>query len=78
MHRHLQRQVLNFHSYNEIPVPIPFEKAIRVERQARFHPTEYLFALAHAFEDAGGVIVQNCRVNDAKDGDIVEAGNITW
>jgi len=57
----------------EIPVSIPFEKAIRIERQARFHPTEYLFALAHAFEDAGGVIVQNCRVNDAKDGDIVEA-----
>jgi glycine/D-amino acid oxidase-like deaminating enzyme/nitrite reductase/ring-hydroxylating ferredoxin subunit len=57
---------------SEIPVSIPFEKAMRVERQARFHPTEYLFALAHAFENAGGVIVQNCRVTDTKDGDIVD------
>jgi len=31
-----------------------------------------LFALAHAFENAGGVIVQNCRVTDTKDGDIVD------
>jgi len=57
---------------HEMPVRIPFEKAIRIERQARFHPAEYLFALAHVFEGAGGVIVQNCRVTNAEDNEVVE------
>jgi hypothetical protein len=56
----------------EIPVSIPFEKAIRVERQAKFHPTEYLFSIAHAFEAAGGIIVQNCRVTSAEAHETVE------
>ncbi len=53
---------LSIEYVNDIPVPIPFEKAIRIDRQAKFHPTKYLFALAKAFEQAGGIIVQNCRV----------------
>src|SRR3954452_25137792 len=31
---------------NEIPVTAPFNKAIRVEDQGKFHPIEYIFALA--------------------------------
>ncbi|HEY6978730.1 MAG TPA: FAD-binding oxidoreductase [Chitinophagaceae bacterium] len=56
----------------DIPVPIPFKKAIRVDQQAKFHPTEYLFALAKAFEDAGGTIVQNCRVINAENNEVVD------
>ena len=57
---------------DEIPVPIPFNNAIRVERQARFHPIEYLHAIAKAFEADGGVIVQNCRVTNVEDNEVVD------
>jgi glycine/D-amino acid oxidase-like deaminating enzyme/nitrite reductase/ring-hydroxylating ferredoxin subunit len=50
----------------EIPVPIPFDQALKVSSQAKFHPLEYLYGLARAFEAAGGVIVQHCRVLDVK------------
>lgn len=46
----------------DIPVPIKFEKAIRAEDQAKFNPVKYVYALAGAFEQAGGIIVQQCRV----------------
>jgi glycine/D-amino acid oxidase-like deaminating enzyme/nitrite reductase/ring-hydroxylating ferredoxin subunit len=45
-----------------IPVPIEFKKAIVYRRQAQFHPTKYVYALAKAFEEAGGTILQQCRV----------------
>ncbi len=56
---------------NEIPVPIPFTKAIRVEGQAGFHPTEYVLALAKQFEEGGGTIITNCRVQTWTDKDTV-------
>lgn len=46
----------------EIPVPIGFQKAIGYRGQAQLHPVRYVFALAKAFEEAGGIIVQNCLV----------------
>jgi glycine/D-amino acid oxidase-like deaminating enzyme/nitrite reductase/ring-hydroxylating ferredoxin subunit len=50
-------------SYTDgIPVPIEFEKALEIKNQAKFHPTRYVLALAKIFEEAGGTIVQNCRV----------------
>jgi glycine/D-amino acid oxidase-like deaminating enzyme/nitrite reductase/ring-hydroxylating ferredoxin subunit len=56
--------------YSEhIPVPIPFQKAIVYRGQAQVHPTKYVYALAKAFENAGGVIVQHCRVNDTVEAD---------
>jgi glycine/D-amino acid oxidase-like deaminating enzyme/nitrite reductase/ring-hydroxylating ferredoxin subunit len=51
---------------DDIPVPMPFEKAIKVENQAKFNPAEYVHALAEAFENAGGVIIQHCRVQNAE------------
>ena len=59
---------------NEIPVPIPFQKAIVYRQQAQLHPTKYVFALAKAFEEAGGVIVQQCKVNDVqkRDDDLLD------
>jgi len=49
-----------------IPVPVPFEKAIVYRRQGQLHPTRYVLALAKAFEEKGGVILQNCMVQDVK------------
>ena len=50
-------------SYDDkIPVPIDFIKTVVYEKQAQFHPAKYFYALAKIFEDAGGVLLQNCRV----------------
>lgn len=46
----------------QIPVPQPYTKACRFEFQAQLHSTQYLNALAEAFEAAGGVILQQCVV----------------
>jgi glycine/D-amino acid oxidase-like deaminating enzyme/nitrite reductase/ring-hydroxylating ferredoxin subunit len=51
---------------DQLPVPIPFEQAIHVAQQAQFHPLQYVYALARAFEDAGGVIVQHCAMENAE------------
>ncbi|TMI97477.1 MAG: FAD-dependent oxidoreductase [Bacteroidetes bacterium] len=57
-------------SYNlSLPVNIEFEKAIEVRGQAKFHPVKYVYGLAKAFEDAGGVILQHTRVNGIEDTD---------
>jgi len=57
-------------SYNlSLPVPIEFEKALEVRGQGKFHPVKYVFALAQAFENAGGVILQQTRVNGVEDND---------
>jgi glycine/D-amino acid oxidase-like deaminating enzyme/nitrite reductase/ring-hydroxylating ferredoxin subunit len=50
----------------EIPIPVPFKTAIKVEGQGKFHPLRYLYALAAAFEEAGGVILEQCRVLKAE------------
>ena len=54
---------------DNIPVPVDFIKAVVYERQAQFHPSKYIYALAKAFEKAGGVLVQGCRITgvDKKD-----------
>src|SRR6185503_5789323 len=50
-----------------IPVFIPFDKAVQFAGQATFHPTRYLMALAKAFEDAGGILLENCRVTNVEE-----------
>ncbi len=50
-------------SYSDrIPVAIEFQKAIVYHQQAQVHSSKYVYALAKAFEEAGGVIIQNCSV----------------
>jgi glycine/D-amino acid oxidase-like deaminating enzyme/nitrite reductase/ring-hydroxylating ferredoxin subunit len=57
---------------DRIPVPVEFEKALVYHDQAQLHSTRYVHGLAKAFEEAGGVIVQNCRVDDFKGDEILE------
>ena len=47
---------------SSIPIPDKFRKAIRVNEQAKFNPVRYVHGLAKAFEKAGGVIIEDCRV----------------
>ncbi len=54
---------------DNIPLPIGFEKAIIFHNQAQFHPSKYVHALAAAFEKAGGVLLQNCKITDVETGD---------
>jgi glycine/D-amino acid oxidase-like deaminating enzyme/nitrite reductase/ring-hydroxylating ferredoxin subunit len=65
-------------SYNlALPVNINFEKTIEVRGQGKFHPVKYVYGLAHAFEKAGGVILQQTRVTGIEDNDgiTIETGN---
>lgn len=52
-----------------IPVPIPFTKAMEIAAQAKFHPVKYVYGLAKVFEDSGGTISENIRVHDVKQED---------
>ena len=51
---------------DRIPVNIPFLKALVYHDQAQVHPSQYVYGLAKAFEEAGGVILQQCVVEDFK------------
>jgi glycine/D-amino acid oxidase-like deaminating enzyme/nitrite reductase/ring-hydroxylating ferredoxin subunit len=47
---------------DKIPVPMEFIKVVVYEKQAQFHPAKYFYALAKAFEDTGGILLQQCRI----------------
>ncbi|MDB5231604.1 MAG: FAD-dependent oxidoreductase [Chitinophagaceae bacterium] len=55
---------------NDIPIPVPYEKVMVVRGQAQFNPVKYVFALAKEYESLGGIIIQNCRVENFKDDEI--------
>jgi glycine/D-amino acid oxidase-like deaminating enzyme/nitrite reductase/ring-hydroxylating ferredoxin subunit len=57
---------------DRIPVPIEFQKAIVYHEQANIHPSRYVYALARALEEQGGVILQNCAITDFKGDDVLE------
>lgn len=52
---------------NENPFPIPYLKIAVIKEQAQFNPIQYIYGLAEAFENAGGAILENCRVTDIKE-----------
>ncbi len=65
---------------NNSVLPVPYQKIALFEGQAQFHPLQYLYGLARAFEDAGGILLQNCRMLHANDNETIEVvttkGNI--
>lgn len=56
---------------DKIPMPLFFSKAVNVAGQAKFHPVKYVHALAKAFENMGGVIMQQCRVTGVENNETV-------
>lgn len=72
---------------NDSPFPVPYTKIACIREQAQFHPVEYIFGLAKAFEEAGGVIVTDCRVTEIEENDTItikttkgdiSAANLIW
>ncbi len=73
---------------DKIPLPFSFTKAIVFHQQAKFHPTRYVQALAKAFEDGGGTILQHCAVDTFENEDgmlqvttangIIKAKALVW
>lgn len=61
----------------EVPIPVTFNKAVVIPGQAKFNPVDYVYALAKAFEDAGGVIVQQCRVSNVEENEVVDVETST-
>lgn len=53
---------INIQYSTSLPVSVPFDNVAMVSGQAQIHPSRYLFGIASAFEKAGGLIIQNCRV----------------
>ncbi len=51
---------------NDSPFAIPYLKIVSIPSQAQIHPVKYIRALAEEFIHAGGVIQENCRVQDIK------------
>ena len=56
---------LETHYIDVLSIPISFEKVLCIKNQAKFHPVRYVHALAAAFEELGGVIVEHSRVKAA-------------
>lgn len=54
-----------------IPVPFNFRKALAVPGQGKFHPVRYVHSLAKAFEDLGGIILEQCRVTGVEEDEII-------
>ncbi|OQP50053.1 oxidoreductase [Niastella koreensis] len=50
------------HYSNNIPLNIPFTKAIEIPAQAKFSPVQYVYGLAKAFIAAGGRIIEQTAV----------------
>jgi len=72
---------------SKIPVPVPFTKALAAKDQGRFHPAKYIYGIAKAFEDLGGILLQGCAVTAVKDDEylqiqtslgVIEAANIIY
>lgn len=57
---------------SKIPIDDTCKRALSFKRQARLHPVKYVYALAHAFEKAGGTILENCFAKDVSQKDLLE------
>jgi len=57
---------------SELPINVSFKKAMIVKEQAKFHPVKYVQALAKAFEEAGGIIMQDCAVEGIEKKEVIE------
>ena len=57
---------------DRIPIPVEFQKAIVFHEQANVHASRYVYALAKALEDKGGIILQNCMVKEVKGEGLLE------
>lgn len=60
-----KRAGLTVSESNTNDLQIPFDKAIRFEEQGQFHPLKYIEAIAKAFVELGGIILDHTFVSDS-------------
>jgi glycine/D-amino acid oxidase-like deaminating enzyme len=53
---------------NDVPLPFPVARALRVEDQAQFHPREYLLGLARDIDGQGSHVFERTHVLDVDEG----------
>jgi glycine/D-amino acid oxidase-like deaminating enzyme/nitrite reductase/ring-hydroxylating ferredoxin subunit len=53
---------------DDVPLPFAVKRALRVEDQAQYHPSEYLRALAERIPGDGCHLFEDTRVTDIQDG----------
>lgn len=59
------------HYTEEVPTPVPYQRALLFDNQAQFHPLKYLQGLQKAYLAAGGIVLENSRIEGLKnEGDI--------
>jgi glycine/D-amino acid oxidase-like deaminating enzyme/nitrite reductase/ring-hydroxylating ferredoxin subunit len=46
----------------QVPTPLTYQAALEFPGQAQFHPLKYLQALASVFTSAGGIILENTKI----------------
>ncbi len=51
----------------DLPIPLAHTKAALFSHQGSIHATKYIYGLAKAFEQAGGIILHDCRVLNSSD-----------
>lgn len=57
---------------NDSPFPIPYIKIAAIEKQAQFHPVDYISGLVKIFISKGGTLIQNCRVTEIDEDEILK------
>ena len=56
----------------DVPLPFKAYAAVRFDRQARFHPLKYLYALIRPLPGEGSHIFENTRALEVREGDLCE------
>ncbi|MDB5129178.1 FAD-dependent oxidoreductase [Mucilaginibacter sp.] len=59
-----QRAGIDVTEAKENGVSVPFKKSLLFKKQGQFHPLKYIFGLAKAFVEAGGVIIENTFIRE--------------
>lgn len=53
----------------DVPTNVSYQKALKFDEQAQFHPIKYLQALAQQYLKAGGIILGHTKVDEVESGD---------
>lgn len=54
---------------DDVPVPIPFKRAVMLPGQAQFHPMKYTQALLQEYIKAGGRVLEDTKIEEIKSED---------
>jgi glycine/D-amino acid oxidase-like deaminating enzyme/nitrite reductase/ring-hydroxylating ferredoxin subunit len=70
---------INVSYVDEVPTPVNYQKALLFDDQAQFHPLKYLQGIENAYLMAGGIILENTKINDIDTQDNIhtaKSGNV--